>query len=174
MKKIILSSIAVFFVTVSLAFAKDAIYQYPANIKNVQIPQHKVVACKFNQVKTIPNSNAYIKSGGDFKFNIEHGVVFNTLYPVKATTSYTSEQNKRVSDIITAISKKDYSYINKNFDVYYMKNGSVWHLALKSKSSSKISNVMDSIFINGDNYINQISINTRKSGSTKINFTECR
>lgn len=158
----------------SAVFAVESIYQHPTNIKNVQMPYYSNVACKFSQTKTIPNSKAYIQSGGNFRMDIKNGVIFDTLYPVKSTTAYTTEQSKRVSDIILAISHKDYSYINKNFDSYYLKTQSGWKLALKPKKSSKISNVMGSIIIDGNKYIDKLEINTVKSGSTKINFTECR
>ncbi len=157
-----------------VVLANEAIFQHPSSITKVQIPQYSQVACKFTQTKTIPNSKAYIKSGGNFKFDVTKGVVFETLYPKKSTTAYTTEQSKRISDIIIAINKKDYSYINQNFNVYYLKTSTNWELALKPKKSSKISSVMDSIIIEGNNYINNLDINTLKSGSTKINFTECR
>lgn len=158
----------------SIAVAKDTIYQHPAQISEVRMPQYSQASCKFSQTKTIPNSDAYIKSGGNFKFDIKNGVIFETLYPVKSTTAYTSDQSKRISDIIIAISKKNYSYINKNFEVYNLNNSGNWQIALKPKKDSKIHNVMDSITIHGSKYIDKIEINTLKSGSTKINFTECR
>lgn len=170
----IFSIVLLIFLAGSIVFAKDTIFQHPANISNVQMPEYKNVSCKFTQTKSIPNSNAYIKSGGNFKFDVKSGVIFDTLYPVKSTTAYTTEQSKRVSDIIVAISRKDYSYINKNFDVFYVKNPNSWQVALKPKKSSKISNVMNSIVIDGSTYINRLEINTLKSGSTKINFTECK
>jgi len=109
-----------------------------------------------------------------FSFDITKGVVFETLYPVKSTTAYTTEQSKRISDIIIAISNKDYSYINKNFDTYYVKSYSNWELALKPQKTSKAQNVMNSIVIYGNNYIDKLEINTVKSGNTKISFTECK
>lgn len=154
--------------------AQDAIFQHPSKPDKVYMPQYAFVACKFSQTKTIPNSPSLLKSNGNFKFVANKGVVFETLYPVKSTTSYTSDQNKRINDIISAITKKDYTYLNKNFDLYYVKNGANWRLALKPKKSCKAGSVMDSIIIAGGSYINQIDINTIKNGSTKINFTECK
>lgn len=171
MKKFILCLIIIFQAGL-IAFANDLIYKYPANILDVEIPQYSTAFCKFIQTKTIPGSNAFIKSGGDFTFDINNGVVFETLYPVKSTIAYTSD--KRISDIILAVSKKDYSYINKNFDVFYLRNNQSWQLALKPKNDSKIKTVMESIVIYGSKYIEKLEINTVKSGSTKINFTECR
>ena len=105
MKRFIVIVLSIFLAG-SCVSAKDAIYQYPANIANVKMPQNTNVTCKFTQTKTIPNSQACIKSGGNFKFNINNGVIFDTQYPVKSTTAYTSDQSKRISDIIIAISKK--------------------------------------------------------------------
>ncbi len=153
--------------------AQDVIFQHPSTPDKVFVPQYKNVSCKFTQTKTIPNSQAYVKSGGNFKFKSENGVIFETLYPIKTTTSYTTGQNKRISDIITAVSKKDYSYLNKNFDLFYIKNNAGWKLALKPKTSSKAGSVMNSIIISGGQFINQIDINTLNSGNTNINFTEC-
>lgn len=166
--------ILLFILAGSYTFAKDAIYQHPTDISKVSMPQYTNVSCKFTQTKSIPNSKAFIKSGGNFHFDINKGVIFDTLYPVKTTTAYTTEQSKRVSDIITAISQKDYSYINKNFNVYYIKTPTSWQTALQTKKESKIHNVISSIIIQGNNYIETLEINTLKSGNTKINFTECK
>ena len=171
MKKFILCLIIIFQAGL-IAFADDLIYKYPANILDVEFPQYSTVSCKFNQTKTIPGSGAFVNSGGDFTFDIKNGAVFETLYPFKSTTAYTSD--KRISDIILAVSKKDYSYINKNFDVFYLKNNQNWQLALKPKNDSKIKTVMESIVIYGNKYIEKLEINTVKRGSTKINFTECK
>ena len=89
-------------------------------------------------------------------------------------TSYTSDENRRISGIISAINKKDYSYLNRNFKVFYEKNGAKWTLALKPKSDSKINAHIASIILEGGKYIDKIGINTIKNGSTKINFTECK
>lgn len=155
------------------AFAQDSVYQHPASADMVFVPEYKNVSCSFTQTKTIPNSKAYLKSGGNFRLNSDYGVVFETLYPVKTTIEYTKGQNKRITDIITAVSKKDYTYLNKNFNLFYVKNGSNWTLALKPKENSKAAPVMEDIIISGALYINRIEINTLKSGSTKINFTGC-
>ena len=173
MKSFIILVLLIIF-AVSYAQAKDVIYQHPSDIANVKMPQYNNVSCKFSQTKSIPNSEAYIRSGGNFKFNINNGVVFETTYPVKSTIAYTTDQSRRISAIITAISKKDYSYINKNFDVYYLKKTNQWQLALKPKKDSKSHGVIDAIVIYGNYYIDTLEINTFKSGNTKINFTECR
>lgn len=155
-------------------WAQDVIFQHPVTPDKVAVPEYGRVNCKFSQVKTIPNSKSDLKSGGNFQFNPAKGVVFETLYPIKSTTSYTSDENKRISDIIISVTKKDFSWLNKNFDLYYMKEGASWRLALKPKKSNKASGVLESVIIAGGHYINKIDINTLKSGSTKINFTECR
>lgn len=160
--------------TGSFVSGHDVVFQHPSEASKIFVPEYKKVSCTFSQTKTIPNSKAYIKSGGNFKLNANSGVVFETLYPVKTTTEYTKGQNKHITDIITAVSRKDYSYLNRNFDLFYLKNGVNWTLALKPKSSSKAGAVMENIIITGSNYISTIEINTLKSGSTKINFTGCK
>ena len=164
---------------VTLRADADSIFNHKITAKEAakNLPEFSDISCKFAQEKSVKNSTTStvtLKSGGNFKFDVKSGVIFDTLYPVKSTTAYTTEQSKRVSDIIVAISRKDYSYINKNFDVFYVKNPNSWQVALKPKKSSKISNVMNSIVIDGSTYINRLEINTLKSGSTKINFTECK
>ena len=172
MKKIFL--IIFMALTGGYVLAQDVIFQHPVTPDKVAVPEYGMVNCKFSQEKTIPNSTSGLKSGGNFQFNPAKGVTFETLYPVKTTTSYTSDENKRISDIIISVTKKDYSWLNKNFDLYYVKNGASWRLALKPKKSNKASGMLDSVIIAGSHYINKIDINTLKSGSTKINFTECR
>lgn len=156
-------------------FAGMCVVAQEAVVKPEQIPlpQYKYVSCKFTQVKTVPNSQTNLQSGGNFTFDAQKGVVFETLYPVKITTYYTSEQNRRISDIMSAAARKDYSYLSKNFDMFLDKNGSVWTLTLKPKKSAKPASVMESLVIQGRDYVTMININTLSSGSTKINFSEC-
>ncbi len=141
--------------------------------EDITLPQYNSVSCNFTQVKTIPNSSAEVKSGGIFKYSADNGVIFETTYPVKATTAYTSEQSKKISEIISAIRRKDSTYLNQNFDLNYIKNEKDWRLSLKPKSTSNTAKLMTSIIIEGAHYINRIDINTIKSGTTKINFTGC-
>lgn len=140
---------------------------------DITLPQYRLVSCNFTQVKTIPNSAAEVKSGGIFKYRSDNGVIFETTYPVRATVAYTTEQSKKIAEIISAITRKDSTYLNQNFDLYYIKNEKDWRLSLTPKKTSKTASVMQSIIIEGAQYINQIDINTIKSGNTKINFTGC-
>lgn len=141
--------------------------------EDITLPQYKSVKCSFTQVKTISNSTTEIKSGGNFKYRADYGVVFETTYPVRTTVAYTTEQSKKIAEIISAITRKDATYLNQNFDINYTKNEKNWRLSLTPKKTSKTASVMHSIIIEGANYINQININTIKSGNTKINFTGC-
>jgi len=150
------------------------VFSHPARVEDITVPQFNIVSCKFTQEKTIPNSAQSIKSGGNFRFVKDKGVVFDTTYPVKMTTSYTSDDNRRISGIISAINKKDYSYLNKNFSIFYEKRGSIWTIALRPKPDSKINAHIASILIEGGIYIDKININTKNSGSTKISFTNCK
>ncbi|MBO8430036.1 hypothetical protein IAC76_01480 [Spirochaetes bacterium] len=150
------------------------IFSHPAKVETIQIPQFQNVSCKFSQTRTIPQSNVEIESGGEFQYIKDKGVIFETKFPVQMTTNYTTDENKRMSSIIAAINNKDYSYLNKNFNMFYEKNAQIWTVALKPKADSKISPHISSIVIQGQTYINKLDINTVKNGSTKINFTECR
>ncbi|HIS36119.1 TPA: hypothetical protein IAC10_05755 [Candidatus Scatousia excrementigallinarum] len=155
------------------AMAQDLIFQHLARPDSVFIPQYKAVACKFTQNKTIPNTDTVIESGGRFRFNASSGVVFETLYPVVNTTVYATDKDKKLGALIAAIARKDYTYLNNNFELFYIRNGVSWRLALKPKVASKASGIMESIIIAGGKYIDQIDIRTPKSGNMKINFTEC-
>lgn len=166
MKKILFLITVIFLC--SKAFA--GIFEHPVTPDKIALPQYNSVSCKFTQTKTAGQN--VIKSGGNFKFNSQNGVVFQTLYPVKTTTTYTLESNKRLNDIITSISKKDFSYLNKNFELYYVKTGANWQLALKPKQGSKSYGVMKNIIIYGSKFIEEIDINA--ASSTQINFRECR
>lgn len=161
-------------IILGISTANADIFSHPADIKNIAMPQFENVTCKFSQTKTIPNSESEIKSGGDFRFVKEKGVIFETKFPLQMVTSYTSTENKRISSIISAINSKNYSYINQNFNIFYEKNSGVWTLALKPKPGSKTNAHIASIIIKGEKYINRLDINTLKNGSTKINFTECK
>ncbi len=165
MKKILVSAGIIFLC--SKAFA--GVFDHPTTPDKITLPQYNSVSCKFTQTKTA--GQTVIKSGGNFKFNSQNGVVFETLYPVKTTTAYTTNQNKRLDDIITAISKKDFSYLNKNFELYYVKNSLDWQLALKPKQGSKPHGVIKNIIISGSKYIDEIDINA--ASRTQINFREC-
>lgn len=150
------------------------IYSHPTKPENISLPKFQSVTCQFSQTKTIPNSTSQIQSGGNFKFIKEKGVIFETKFPLQMTTSYTSDENRRISSIISAIDKKDYAYLNQNFDLFYERTNQQWTLALRPKASSKINPHISSIVIQGNSYINKLDINTRKNGSTKINFTNCK
>ena len=175
MKKVIILLFGILIISGSVTdvCTADDIFSHKVRPKDISIPEFKNASCKFTQEKYLNNSTNVLKSGGDFQFFAKKGVIFNTLYPVKYTTSYTSGQNKYITDIIISISKKDYSYIEKNFDIYFQKYGSKWELALKPKAKSPAASHLKNIIISGNTGIDQININTLNNGSTKLNFTQC-
>ena len=156
------------------AFANADVFNNKVSADSIQIPQFKDVSCNFEQEKYIPNSNQTIKSGGTFQFILRKGVIFNTEYPVKYTTSYTSKENKYVNDIIVGISKKEFSYVEKNFDLFFKNNNSKWILGLVPKSDSPSKVQLKNIIIIGKDNIDEILINTVNNGSTKIKFMQCK
>ena len=66
----------------------STVYDYPASADSVakNLPELNSTSCKFSQEKSFKNTT--LKSGGNFQFIKDKGVIFETLYPVKSTTSY--------------------------------------------------------------------------------------
>lgn len=172
MKKIIF--ILSLFLISSSCYAQEEVFNHKVLTDAIEIAPFRDVVCKFEQEKTIPASNSIIKSGGDFKFVLKKGVIFETLYPVKYTTSYTSKENKYVNDIIVGISKKNFSQIEKTFDVHYMKQNEKWVLGLTPKADSPAALQLKNIIIFGQKDIDRIYINTINNGSTKLKFSDCQ
>lgn len=132
------------------------------------LPPMKSVSCTFKQQKTFGSTT--LNSGGDFQFVENKGVIFKTKYPIQSTTTYSSANNKQINDIILAISNKNYSYLEKNFDVNFEKSDKgFWTLNLTPKNST-VKAHLKSIFINGDTGIKRIVINSVNSGKTDISF----
>ena len=146
------------------------IFDHPIAAKDVaeKLPELKSVECTFDQEKVF--NNRTLKSGGNFKFIKDKGVIFETLYPIKSVSSYTTDQNRQINDIIVGIANKNYSFINKNFNIFYMTNMEDWTLALKPKEKSPASSQLDNITIFGKIYIKKIDIKTKNGSSTSINF----
>ncbi len=167
-KKYLALFILIFFAQISYA---EGTFDSPTTAREVaeKLPQLNSVTCKFTQEKTIRNKT--LKSGGNFKFIKDKGVIFETLYPVKSTSTYTSDSNKQISGIITGIANKDYSYINKNFNLYYTSNDQEWTLVLKPKEKSPAYGQLESILISGRNDIHKINIKTTNGIITNINFS---
>lgn len=157
----------------NICFASDDIFNHPSTSKNIssQMPKLKDVSCKFTQEKYI--GSTVLKSGGNFQFVKGKGAIFETLYPIKSTVSYTSSQNKQMNDVIVAISNKNYSYLDKNFSLFYKKENNNWTIGLKPKKGSVTASQLHDIIIKGNVDINNIKIDTIKNGTTDIHF-KCR
>lgn len=132
-----------------------------------QIPELKNISCKFTQKKI--QEDLVLNSGGNFKFISDKGVVFETLYPIKMITTYNSPRNKHINDIILAVSKKDYTYLDKNFDLDFTKLDERWQLVLNPKKDV-IKQHLRSVVIDGNSGIDRIYIDTVNSGQTEILF----
>ena len=172
MKKLFITLLS--FLIISSANASEEVFNHKVSTDVIKIAPFRDVVCKFEQEKTIPASNTTIKSGGDFRFVLKKGVIFETLYPVKYTTSYTSKENKYVNDIIVGISKKNFSQIEKTFDIHYMKQNEKWVLGLIPKADSPAALQLKNIIIFGQKDIDRIYINTINNGSTKLKFSDCQ
>lgn len=170
MKYKILYITAILFLCANFCFALESVFSHPETSKNIakNMPVLKNAACTFTQEKTI--GSTVLKSGGNFKFIKNKGAIFETEYPIKSTVSYTSSQNKQMNEVIMAISNKNYSYLDKNFDLYFIKNNDIWTVGLKPKQGSPASTQIYNIIVNGQVDIKQIKISTIKNGTTDISF----
>lgn len=157
----------------SICFASDDVFNHPSTSKAIssQMPKLKDVSCKFTQEKYI--GSAVLKSGGNFQFVKNKGAIFETLYPIKSTVSYTSAQNKQMNDVIVAVSNRNYSYLDRNFSLFYKKENNNWTIGLKPKKGSITASQLHDIVIKGSVDINNIKIDTIKNGITDIHF-KCR
>lgn len=157
----------------SICFASDNVFNHPSTSKAIssQMPKLKDVSCKFTQEKYI--GSAVLKSGGNFQFVKNKGAIFETLYPIKSTVSYTSAQNKQMNDVIVAVSNRNYSYLDRNFSLFYKKENNNWTIGLKPKKGSVTASQLHDIVIKGSVDINNIKIDTTKNGITDIHF-KCR
>ena len=168
-----------FVILFSQKAAADSVlnHKISAKLAAEKLPEFSDTACRFTQEKSVKNSSAgevVLKSGGNFKFEKAKGVTFETTYPLKSTTSYTTEQNRHVSSIVKALANKNYTYLEKNFDIYYLAGSNKsWELALKPKNDSKASAALKLISIKGKKIIDNMVIDTTNS-KTIINYTDCR
>lgn len=152
----ILSIVFILFVFAMPAFS--IVEKTPASVVASSLPVLQSVDCKFVQERTFSGSK--VMSSGDFRFVKGKGVYFMTTYPIKATSSYTAANNRYINDIILAVTKKNFSKIDKDFDLFLQKSSknSSWSVRLMAKNEN-IKNHIESIKIFGDNkHITQIQI----------------
>lgn len=147
------------------------LYDKEETLNNIskKIPALGNISCKFRQEKQ--TSNIVLKSSGDFVFDKAKGVTFYTTYPIKSTTSYSAREYRQINSVITAISNKSYSRLEKDFKFYFTKQGDIWTLALMPKQTSQAYNYLKTIEITGgDKKINKIMILTCDKTKTTIWF----
>ncbi len=149
------------------------VFDKPSNVSSVvkSLPEIKNVSCKFTQEKFIANSAMTLKSGGNFVFDRNNGVIFETLYPVKSTVSYSSNSNKQINRVVNSIINKNYSDLEKNFNIYFEKNSLLWSLGLIPRRETATAEVIDKLKISGNSYIKTIEIKTIGGDITTLNFT---
>ena len=153
-------------------------YKVTADSAAKNAPVFESTSCKFSQEKLMKSSNVTLKSGGNFKFIKDKGVIFETTYPIQSTASYTSGQNKVVNKVIKSITNNDYSYLEKNFDLYHMNTKTGWILALTPKAEGQLQGEMKNIQIFGSTTnvkgrINKIIIDATSIKTTQT-FTDCK
>lgn len=143
-----------------------------------QMPEFESKTCKFNQSKYMTTSTVTLKSSGNFKFIKNQGVTFETTYPIHSENSYLASHNKNINAIVKSVVNKNYTYVEKNFDIYFMKTSSdCWILALRPKENSPLKGDMRSLQIAGqtigkDGLIQKMVIETINA-TTTINFSQC-
>lgn len=154
--------------------ASANVFEHPQKLSVIttKLPELNNINCKFKQEKTFPNSGVKINSSGNFKFNKNKGIVFHTTYPTDFVTTYNSSEYRQINDIINAISTKSYSKIEKIFQFYFETTNNIWHLGLVPKKNHQCSKYLNSIEIQGTNYITKIIISTKTSGKTTIWFNK--
>lgn len=166
MKKILI--ILILFIS---NFCYADVFNNPSKIENIinKLPELKSIKCKFKQEKTVSKNLKPLISGGDFEFIENKGVYFYTKYPYEVKTDYTAKNYKQINEIIKAISKKQYSSLEKEFYFYFEGDETNWILGLKPKKTSKSNNVLSSITIKGDkSKINEIKISQKNGCRTSI------
>lgn len=176
MKINLLLVVLCFLICAGMVCAQEVLkHKVTAKQAAASMPEFDNVSCKFQQQKTINNASSAVnlKSGGNFEFVKSKGVVFETTYPLHSVSSYTSSQNKQVSSIIKAISDKNYSYLEKNFDIFYLKKSACWEIALTPKTGSKTATHLKKVYIKGVKNIEHMDIETANS-KTSIQFSGCK
>ncbi len=176
----ILSFLLIFFISLP-SFASD-LFSNKTSAKYVieNAPSFENAICTFSQNKFMKKSEISLISGGDFEFMKDKGVIFKTTYPIQSDSYYTSDSNKNAASIIKSVANKDYSFLEKNFDIYYLKeeNSTNWTLGFKPKKGSKIEDNLLSIQIFGNTkddkgIISKMIIDT-DNVKNEMNFSGCR
>lgn len=181
MKKIAVFAVFIFcfFILKTEASAAD-VFNHPATAETAaaQMPEFESTKCKFKLNKYMTASKINLVSGGNFQFVKDEGVSFETTYPIHSETSYTTSNNKNINAIVKAIINKNFSYIEKNFEIYYMKLDTAnWIFALKPKVNSPLNKDMKHLIVTGQTknqkgIITKIVIST-ENNTTTISFTQC-
>ena len=166
MKSKIVLLILSFFIFLSSVDASVFDNKIDAKSLSEKLPKLDSISCKFKQERKLKNIDKVLVSGGDFKFDKNDGIFFETTYPIKSTTSYSNKDNQQINDIILAISNKKYSKLDKMFDFYYEKKDLIWALGLKPKEKTPSDKYISSIIIEGTDYINKIEILMKDGSAT--------
>lgn len=181
MKKICIYLKIFIFISISHFVIAQETYKNPITATSVasKMPDFRSTKCTFTQNKYMKTSKINLNSKGNFEFIKGEGVIFETTYPVQSTTQYTATHNKNINGIIKAITNKNYTYLDKNFNLYYEKTTDrLWLLALTPKNIKQGAGELISILITGETQnnigtIKKMEINTKIS-KTIISFSNCR
>jgi len=143
-----------------MAFLITPVFAQPISEFADELPDMDSINCKFRQEKVF--SGMMIKSSGDFVYEKNKGVTFYTTYPVKSTASYTTKEYRHINNVISAISSKNYSKLEKDFSFDFSKSGEFRTLKLAPKPASQ-----------AYGYLKTLEITCSKSKIDKIVISMC-
>ena len=181
MKKIVIFLNIFIFIAISQVVIAQEIYKHPITATSVasKMPEFESIKCTFTQNKYMKTSKIDLNSKGNFEFIKGEGVIFETTYPVHSTSQFTATHNKNINGIIKASTNKNYTYLDKNFNIYYQKiTEKSWILALTPKNPKQGAGELISVLVIGETKnnvgkITKMEINTKISKTTII-FSNCR
>lgn len=170
MRKTLLLLFLAFFVCVSIVNAN--VYNNQISFGDVvsKLPDFLDVSCKYTQDKYIQSSGLTLSSGGNFYFKKSEGIFFETLYPIRSVKSYNNNSNRQISRIVEAISNKNYSFIDKNFKVYFENKANIWTFVLAPKNNTSAFEVLDYIKVSGNYAVDNIVIKSLNGDRTELKF----
>ena len=169
-----MKKLSLFLILCFLSISVQAnVYEHKATLETIskKIPQMENIKCKFKQEKTLQNIQKPVLSSGDFEFKKNEGVYFYTTYPIKSNVSYSGKNYKQINNVVSAISNKNFSKLEKEFDFYFEESDSQWRLGLKPKDK-ELSNYLSQITVEGENYIRKINIVQKNGNQTTIWFSK--
>lgn len=154
-----------------------------------QLAAHPLVAGDFSQLRTINGIPKPLSSNGRFMFWLGAGIYWETQEPFFSASTFTANdliqwnsdftplQNtsqqgvvqKYMNEVIMAIFQADDQALQRYFDIIWKGNRSAWALEL-TPSTSAVRKAIDTITLQGDQFIRQVHIVSTQGDSTNVLF----